>query len=58
MLDGEYGIDGVAVTVPVTLGHGGAQQIHEWELTPADLAALRASAALVGAAVDKLEAVR
>ena len=32
VLDGEYGIEGVAVTVPVTIGRGGAEQIHEWEL--------------------------
>ena len=28
---------GVAVTVPVTLGRGGAEQIHEWELSPDEL---------------------
>lgn len=52
VLDGEYGIEGVAVTVPVTIGRGGAEQIHEWELDPADLDALRASAGFVRAAVD------
>ena len=53
VLDGEYGIDGVAVTVPVTLGRGGVEQIHEWELAPAELAALHASAEFVRAAADR-----
>jgi malate dehydrogenase len=52
VLDGEYGLEGVAVTVPVTIGRSGAEQIHEWVLTPNQLAALHASAELVrGAAV-------
>jgi len=46
-LEGEYGIDGVAVGVPVTLGPGGAETIHEWELTEAQLEALHAAAELV-----------
>jgi len=29
VLDREYGIEGVAVTVPVTIGPGGAVAIHE-----------------------------
>ncbi len=52
VLAGEYGISGVAVSVPVTLGPGGAEQIHEWELAPADLVALQASAAFVQEAVQ------
>lgn len=51
VLDGEYGIEGVALTVPVTIGRGGAEEIHEWELGAADLAALRAAAEFVRAAV-------
>ena len=54
VLQGEYGISGVAVSVPVTLGRGGAEQIHEWDLAPADLVALQASAAFVREAVDSL----
>ncbi len=50
VLDGEYGISGVAVTVPVTLGPGGAEQIHEWELAAGELEALHASAEFVRAA--------
>jgi malate dehydrogenase len=40
-LEGEYGIEGVSVSVPVTLGPGGAEAIHEWELAPDELAGLR-----------------
>ena len=50
VLEGEYGIDGVAVSVPVALGPGGVRAIHEWELDEDDLAALHASAAVVRAA--------
>jgi malate/lactate dehydrogenase len=53
VLAGEYGIDGVAVTVPVTLGRGGAEAIHQWELTPDQMSALRASAELVRRLVDR-----
>jgi malate dehydrogenase len=55
VLDGEYGITGVAVSVPVTLGAGGVERIHEWTLTPSDLEALRASAEVVRAAVEGIE---
>jgi len=55
VLDGEYGIEGVAVTVPVTIGRGGAEQIHEWELAPRDLDALRASAEFVRAAAESID---
>jgi malate/lactate dehydrogenase len=47
VLDGEYGISGVAVTVTAMLGPAGAIQVHEWELEDEDVAAMRASAALV-----------
>jgi malate dehydrogenase len=55
VLAGEYGIDGVAVSVPVTLGPGGFERIHEWELAADDLAALHASAEYVRTAVDSIE---
>ncbi len=47
VLAGEYGIDGSAVSVPVTLGAGGARDVLEWELADDELAALRASAEVV-----------
>jgi malate/lactate dehydrogenase len=54
VLDGEYGIAGVALTVPVTLAAGGAERIHEWDLSPAEAAAMRAGAAVVREAVASL----
>jgi malate dehydrogenase len=47
VLRGEFGIDGVAISVPVTLGRDGAGAIHEWDLTEEQLAGLRAAAELV-----------
>lgn len=54
VLEGEYGIEGVAVTAPVTIGKGGVVHVHEWELAPDDLAALHASARLVRSAVESV----
>lgn len=54
VLDGEYGITGTAVGVPVTLGRDGALEVHEWELNPEDLAALHASAEVVRAAASSI----
>jgi malate dehydrogenase len=51
VLEGEYGIEGVAVTVPATIGRGGAGRIHEWELSVDELAALHSSAEFVRAAM-------
>jgi malate dehydrogenase len=45
LLDGEYGLSGVAVGVPVVLGPRGVERVVEWELSPAELAALRDAAA-------------
>lgn len=42
-LEGEYGIDGVVVGVPVQLGKKGIEQIVELELTPEEDAALKKS---------------
>ena len=56
VLDGEYGIRGVAVSVPVTLGPTGVERIHEWALNDDDLDALRASAELVRDAADTIDA--
>lgn len=52
MLDGEYGISGLYVGVPVKLGAGGVEEIIEVELTDAESAALRASADAVQELVD------
>lgn len=55
VLDGEYGIDGVALTVPVTIGRGGAAQIHEWGLALRELDELRAAAELVRTAAASVD---
>jgi malate/lactate dehydrogenase len=54
LLEGEYGIDGVALSVPVTLGRGGAERIHEWDLTPEQRAALNDGADFVKAAAEQI----
>lgn len=51
-LEGEYGIDGVCLGVPVTLGAAGVRRIEEWDLTPVELAALRAAGEHVRAESD------
>jgi malate/lactate dehydrogenase len=53
-LNGEYGLSDVALGVPVTLGRGGALRVHEWELSPAELAALGEAAAAVRAAAAQI----
>jgi len=56
-LEGEYGIKGAVVGVPVKLGKNGIEQIIELKLTPAERAALKKSAEAVRelAKVMKLE---
>ena len=46
-LEGEYGINGLFVGVPVKLGAGGAEEIIEIKLTPEENAALQKSAGSV-----------
>ena len=46
-LEGEYGVDGVYVGVPVKLGAGGVEEIIEFELTAAESSALNHSVASV-----------
>src|SRR5512140_3325183 len=43
-LDGEYGVDGLFVGVPIVLGAGGAERIFEIELSAAEQSAFDASA--------------
>ena len=52
MLDGEYGISGLYVGVPVKLGASGVEEIIEVELTEAESTALQASADAVQELVD------
>jgi len=46
-LEGEYGIDGVYLSVPVKLGASGIEQVIEIKLTPEENAALKKSAEAV-----------
>jgi len=46
-LQGEYGIEGVSLGVPVTLGPAGVQAIHEWNLEAEELAALHRAAEVI-----------
>jgi malate dehydrogenase len=54
VLDGEYGIRGLAIGVPVTLGDGGVQRIHEWDVTAEQRAAFHSAAALVRGAAEAI----
>jgi len=54
-LDGQYGVRGLYVGVPVKLGRDGVEQIIEIRLTPEEQAAFDKSAAAVRELVDKLK---
>ncbi len=54
-LEGEYGIDGLLVGVPVKLGANGIEEIFKIDLTEDELTALRNSADAVKKTIDKLE---
>src|SRR5450755_959612 len=53
-LEGEYGINGLFVGVPVKLGAGGVEQIIEIKLTPGEKAALDKSSASVRELINVL----
>jgi len=55
-LQGEYGVDGLFVGVPVVLGHGGLQRVIEIKLTAEEQKAFDRSAAAVQELVGKLPA--
>jgi len=55
-LEGEYGIHGLFVGVPVKLGARGIEQIYQIKLSPDEQAALKKSAAAVQELVDVLKA--
>jgi malate dehydrogenase len=54
MLDGEYGISGVCLSVPVSLAPGGVAEIHQWELAAPEAAGLQRAADYVRDAVAAL----
>ncbi len=55
-LEGEYGIDGLFVGVPVKLGADGVEEIIEFDLTPEEAVALDYSAGAVRELVDVMAA--
>jgi malate dehydrogenase len=55
-LEGEYGLEGLFVGVPVKLGRSGLEEVIEVELTPEERAALHASADAVRELVEALPA--
>lgn len=57
VLRGEYGVEGVALSVPTLLGRDGAA-IEEWALAPDDRAAFEIAAVRVGEAARRIEARR
>jgi len=56
VLDGEYDLADIAVTVPIRLGAAGASSVLEWPLEAGERKALNASAATVRLAVETLSA--
>jgi len=56
LLEGEFGIDGLVVGVPVVLGSKGVDRIIQIRLTPEEDAALKQSAASVQSLVDTMKA--
>lgn len=54
MLEGEFGINGYFMGVPVTIGAGGVEKVHALELTADEKAALEKSFASVKKTVDSV----
>ncbi|CAI8047148.1 Malate dehydrogenase [Geodia barretti] len=53
-LEGEYGVDGLSLGVPVKLGRSGVEEVIEIKLTPDEQAALDRSAAAVRELTEKI----
>lgn len=58
LLRGEYGISGVALSVPCVLGRGGLVRVVEKRLPPEEMSALQASAEALKAVIRDLEVPR
>lgn len=57
VLDGQYGVTGAALTVPVRLSRAGVAEVLEWELAPAEADAMARAAARVAAAAAELDGI-
>ena len=55
LLEGEYGIDGYYMGVPVTIGAGGIEKIHQIELTAEEKAMFDKSFQSVKKTVDEIK---
>jgi malate dehydrogenase len=55
LLEGEYGVQGFFVGVPVLIGAGGVERVVEIDLTPAERKAFEASVAHVRELVEAME---
>ena len=55
VLDGEYGLRGIAMGVPVVLGEGGMERIIELPLMPEETAAFKKSSDMVRADLERLK---
>jgi malate dehydrogenase len=53
---GEYGIEDVAVGLPVELGRGGVEGVRDWELTPEESDAMQAAGAFVRESLTEMDA--
>ena len=54
LLEGQYGLSGLHLNVPASLGAGGVREVIEWNLTDAEAASLHASAAGVSEVLASL----
>jgi malate dehydrogenase len=57
VLDGEYGVHGASLGVPVELGRDGVRRVVEWDLTPGELHGMQQAAVRVEAAVADMDDV-
>ena len=55
MLDGEYGVSGISMSVPVRLGKDGVSEILEYELAPDELEGLKKTVTTLKAAARVVE---
>lgn len=55
LLDGEYGLEDVALSVPVILAAGGVREVQEWQLDDGEQAGMRAAADLVRTVTDSID---
>jgi L-lactate dehydrogenase len=51
---GAFGVEGIALSLPTVVGHGGAEQVLEIPMSPAEIAAFRHSAATLKAQLDAI----